>query len=80
DIVYFKIGRTNGLTRRISQWWHTCRSAHYTLVRYWPCDSEAEITNAHPQVERPSPHVSMLERLVHYELTDRAVNTPYLYH
>lgn len=77
DVVEIKVGYTTGLTRRLADWRH-CVGSPPALLGFWPRETDDDITSAHLQVGLPGPYAAMLEKLVHIELTDLAVNAPYL--
>lgn len=86
--VHFKVGRTVNLVKRIDQWGKRCASKEQVLRGWWPGtveddDDEDQAINGSLMKGRvragdKGPLCHRLERLVHLELADLAVNAPYL--
>jgi hypothetical protein len=85
--VHLKVGRTVNLVKRIDQWGKQCGSKEQVLRGWWPGtvedDDEDPAVNGSLMKGRvkagdKGPSCHRLERLVHLELADLAVNAPYL--
>ncbi|RDX52714.1 hypothetical protein OH76DRAFT_1344772 [Lentinus brumalis] len=81
DIVHIKVGRAVKLTKRLAEWDKQCQSKQTHLRGFWPTTKDADDGNlgrGRVQVGEPAPWCHKLERLIHLELADLAVNAPYL--
>ncbi|KAF7967780.1 hypothetical protein HWV62_33007 [Athelia sp. TMB] len=89
DKVQFKVGRTVNLVKRLDQWEKQCSSKEQILRGWWPGiltdDHGIQDLAVHgsmmkgcTQAGEQGPLIHRLERLVHLELADLAVNAPYL--
>ncbi|KZP32508.1 hypothetical protein FIBSPDRAFT_1036666 [Athelia psychrophila] len=87
--IQLKVGRTVNLVKRIDQWAKQCNSKEQILLGWWPgvVKDAAGVrdltvgTSLMKGIVKPGdkgPLVHRLERLVHLELGDLAVNAPYL--
>ncbi|KZP32513.1 hypothetical protein FIBSPDRAFT_774423 [Athelia psychrophila] len=90
--VQLKVGRAVNLVKRIDQWGKQCGSKEQILRGWWPgviedADNSAGIIDltvgaslmkGRVKAGEKGPLVHRLERLVHLELGDLAVNAPYL--
>ncbi|EJF56433.1 hypothetical protein BD309DRAFT_878036 [Dichomitus squalens] len=80
-ILDASVGRTNQLNRRYSEHLRNCPSLHPVLLGYYPPnpdESPEDLAAGRIKPGRMVPYVQRLERLVHLELADVAVNAPYL--
>ncbi|KAI0082880.1 hypothetical protein K474DRAFT_1694225 [Panus rudis PR-1116 ss-1] len=76
---HFKVGRAAELNKRQNEWRRQCVGQHQAIIGWWP---------GHPGgggalhgTNKPGPkgpYVAKLERLIHLELADWALNAPYL--
>ncbi|KAF7971326.1 hypothetical protein HWV62_21414 [Athelia sp. TMB] len=89
DKVQFKVGRTVNLVKRLDQWEKQCSSKEQILRGWWPGiltdDHGIQDLAVHGSMMKgctrageQGPLIHRLERLVHLELADLAVNAPYL--
>ncbi|KAG1736799.1 hypothetical protein EDB19DRAFT_1910132 [Suillus lakei] len=86
SVIQLKVGRAVNLTKRLDQWGKQCGSK--VIVRgWWPGtvedDSDDDGTNGslltgNIKAGEPGPLCHRVERLVHIELADLVVHTPYL--
>jgi hypothetical protein len=85
--ILLKVGRTVNLVKRIDQWGKQCGSKEQILRGWWPGtvenddgDSAANgsLMKGRVKAGDKGPLCHRLERLVHLELADLAVNAPYL--
>ncbi|KAI0747627.1 hypothetical protein C8Q80DRAFT_1167804 [Daedaleopsis nitida] len=79
--VHIKVGRAVKLTKRLAEWDKQCQSKQTHLRGYWPSTKDADdgnLARGRVQVGPPGPYCHKVERLVHLELADLAVNAPYL--
>jgi len=85
--VHLKVGRAVNLVKRIDQWGKQCGSKEQILRGWWPGTVEDDDGDAAGNVSLmkgrvkagdKGPLCHRLERLVHLELADLAVNAPYL--
>lgn len=87
--VQLKVGRAVNLVKRIDQWGKQCGSKEHILRGWWPGIIEdedgvqdatvgASMMKGRVKAGDKGPLVHRLERLVHLELADLAVNAPYL--
>lgn len=78
--IQLKVGRTKNLTKRIHEWSKQCGSKEQILRGWWPGvpDEERELLKGTVVAGDPGPWVHKLERLVHLELADLTLNTPFL--
>lgn len=80
-LVHIKVGRAVRLTKRLAEWDKQCQSKQTHLRGFWPSTKDADdgnLARGRVQVGEPGPWCHKLERLVHLELADLAVNAPYL--
>ncbi|CDO68862.1 hypothetical protein BN946_scf185000.g5 [Trametes cinnabarina] len=81
DVVHIKVGRAVKLTKRLAEWDKQCQSKLTHLLGFWPMSRDAEqngMMRGRVQVGDPGPYCHRVERLVHLELADLALNAPYL--
>ena len=81
DVVHIKVGRAVKLTKRLAEWDKQCQSKQTHLRGFWPSTKDADDGNlgrGRVQVGDPASWCHKLERLIHLELADLAVNAPYL--
>ncbi|KAL7283041.1 hypothetical protein ACG7TL_002465 [Trametes sanguinea] len=81
DVVHIKVGRAVKLTKRLAEWDKQCQSKQTHLLGFWPMSRDAEqngMMRGRVQVGEPGPYCHRVERLVHLELADLALNAPYL--
>ncbi|KAI0781356.1 hypothetical protein BD413DRAFT_463208 [Trametes elegans] len=81
DVVHIKVGRAVKLTKRLAEWDKQCQSKETHLRGFWPMSRDAELNGmmrSRVQVGDPGPYCHRVERLVHIELADLALNAPYL--
>ncbi|TBU45851.1 hypothetical protein BD309DRAFT_989230 [Dichomitus squalens] len=81
DVFHIKVGRAVKLTKRLAEWDKQCQSKQTHLRGFWPSTPEAEAGNlarGRVKVGEPGPYCHRVEKLVHLELADLAVNAPYL--
>ncbi|KAI0329850.1 hypothetical protein GY45DRAFT_1251984 [Cubamyces sp. BRFM 1775] len=82
SVVHIKVGRAVKLNKRLGEWDDQCQSKQTHLRGYWPMSEEAEtngMLRGRVQVDKPGPYCHRVERLVHLELADLALNAPYLH-
>jgi hypothetical protein len=79
------VGRTVNLVKRIDQWGKQCGSEEQILRGWWPGTVEDDDNAANGSLMKgrvkagdKGPLCHRLERLVHLELADLALNAPYL--
>ena len=80
-MVHIKVGRAVKLTKRLAEWDKQCQSKQTHLRGFWPITADAEAGNlarGRVQVGDPGPWCHKVEKLVHLELADLALNAPYL--
>ncbi|KAI0637404.1 hypothetical protein C8Q77DRAFT_1050633 [Trametes polyzona] len=81
DVVHIKVGRAVKLTKRLAEWDKQCQSKQTHLRGFWPMSADAAangMMRGRVQVGDPGPYCHRVERLVHLELADIALNAPYL--
>ncbi|KIJ44199.1 hypothetical protein M422DRAFT_168651, partial [Sphaerobolus stellatus SS14] len=85
DEIMIKVGRAVKLVKRLDQWSKQCVSKEVILRGWWPGtvehDDDASNTSllkGKVKAGDPGPLCHRLERLVHLELADLVVHTPYL--
>ncbi|KAI0648286.1 hypothetical protein C8Q79DRAFT_906818 [Trametes meyenii] len=81
DVVHIKVGRAVKLAKRLAEWDKQCQSKQTHLRGFWPMTRDAEVNGmmrGRVQVGEPGLNCHRLERLVHLELADIALNAPYL--
>ena len=81
DLVHIKVGRAVKLTKRLAEWDKQCQSKQTHLRGFWPTTADAEAGNlarGRVQVGEAGPWCHKVEKLVHLELADLALNAPYL--
>ena len=82
--IHLKVGRAVNLVKRIDQWDKQCGSKEQVLRGWWPGNVEDDegdgpsLMKGRVKAGDKGPHCHRLERLVHLELADLAVNSPYL--
>lgn len=85
--MHLKVGRAVNLVKRIDQWGKQCGSKEQVLRGWWPGTIEDDdgdpvangsLMKGRVKAGDKGPLCHRLERLVHLELADLAVNTPYL--
>jgi hypothetical protein len=85
--VHLKVGRAVNLVKRIDQWGKQCGSKEQILRGWWPGTVEDDdgdaaangsLMKGRVKAGDKGPLCHRLERLVHLELADLAVNAPYL--
>lgn len=83
--VHLKVGRAVNLVKRIDQWGKQCGSKEQVLRGWWPGTVEDDdgggansLMKGRVKAGDKGPLCHRLERLVHLELADLAVNSPYL--
>lgn len=79
--VYYKVGRTKKLNKRIDEWIKQC-GTNELYLRWWhpgPANErDRRIVRGCVEPGEPGLWCHRLERLVHLELADLALNAPYL--
>ncbi|TDL27628.1 hypothetical protein BD410DRAFT_782758 [Rickenella mellea] len=81
DFFDIKVGRTNNLTKRIDRWGKQCGSKETILRGYWPVREGEQMSSLMKGLIKPGPpgpNCHRLERLIHLELADLVLHTPYL--
>jgi hypothetical protein len=85
--VHLKVGRAVNLVKRIDQWGKQCGSKEQVLRGWWPgavedddgdAAANGSLMKGRVKAGEKGPLCHRLERLVHLELADLAVNAPYL--
>ncbi|KAH8102940.1 hypothetical protein BXZ70DRAFT_889733 [Cristinia sonorae] len=78
--VHLKVGRSVNLNQRIDRWGKQCGSKEQVLRGWWPGhqDDKKSLLKGTVDPGPPGPLNHKLERLIHLELADIALNTPYL--
>lgn len=84
--LHLKVGRAVNLVKRIDQWGKQCGSKEQVLRGWWPGTVEDDddaaangsLMKGRVKAGDKGPLCHRLERLVHLELADLAVNAPYL--
>ncbi|OCH89104.1 hypothetical protein OBBRIDRAFT_713073, partial [Obba rivulosa] len=79
--IHFKVGRAVKLNKRLDEWSKQCGSKEQVLRGWWPGTVEMD-QNSHMKGRVDPGHPGLwchrVERLVHLELADLAVNAQYL--
>ncbi|KAI8999026.1 hypothetical protein BD414DRAFT_408075 [Trametes punicea] len=81
NVVHIKVGRAVKLTKRLAEWDKQCQSKQTHLLGFWPMSRDAAqngMMRGRVQVGEPGPWCHRVERLVHLELADLALNAPYV--
>ena len=81
DRVYLKVGRTTKLVKRLDEWAKQCGSKEQILRCWWPGEvEEDDRSNIRGRIKPGSKgrYCHRLEKLIHLELGDVALNAPYL--
>lgn len=80
--ILLKVGRAVNLVKRLHQWDKQCESKEQVLRGWFPAQEgeEESLMKGRVQTEGKGVWCHRLERLIHLELADLAVNTPYLQH
>ncbi|KAH9923921.1 uncharacterized protein BXZ73DRAFT_50670 [Epithele typhae] len=81
DVIHIKVGRAVKLTKRLAEWDKQCQSKQTHLRGFWPSTPDADAGNlarGRVPVGDPGAYCHKLEKLVHLELADLALNAPYL--
>lgn len=87
NIIQLKVGRAVNLTKRLDQWGKQCGSKVPIVRGWWPGTVEDEsgddgtngsLLTGNIKAGEPGPLCHRVERLVHIELADLVVHTPYL--
>lgn len=76
-----KIGRSNNPPRRWQEWARQCSYAEYVPLGFWPeglKGQQGSLLKGTVRLGKPSPWACLLERLILLELSDVALNAPYL--
>ncbi|KAL6307961.1 hypothetical protein BKA93DRAFT_766686 [Sparassis latifolia] len=79
--IQLKVGRAVKLTKRIDEWSKQCGSKPQVLRGYWPSGVDTDdgsLMKGRVRVGEKGMWCHRVERLVHLELADLAVNSPYL--
>ncbi|KAJ7581356.1 hypothetical protein C8J56DRAFT_1015968 [Mycena floridula] len=78
--LLLKVGRTVNLVKRLHQWGKQCGSKEQVLRGWFPAEEgeDSSLLKGRVQAEGKGVWCHRLERLIHLELADLAVNTPYL--
>lgn len=82
--IHLKVGRAVNLVKRMDQWDKQCGSKEQVLRGWWPGTVEDDdggptsLMKGRVKAGDKGPLCHRLERLVHLELADLAVNSPYL--
>ncbi|KAG2075881.1 hypothetical protein BDR04DRAFT_1090645 [Suillus decipiens] len=86
-VIQLKVGRAVNLTKRLDQWGKQCGSKVPIVRGWWPGTVEDEsdddgtngsLLTGNIRAGQPGPLCHRVERLVHIELADLVVHTPYL--
>lgn len=86
-VIQLKVGRAVNLTKRLDQWGKQCGSKVPIVRGWWPGTVEEEsdddgtngsLLTGNIKAGQPGPLCHRVERLVHIELADLVVHTPYL--
>ncbi|KAI0831728.1 hypothetical protein BC628DRAFT_1407358 [Trametes gibbosa] len=81
NVVHIKVGRAVKLTKRLAEWDKQCQSKQTHLRGFWPMSKDAAdngMMRSRVQVGDPGAYCHRVERLVHLELADLALNAYYL--
>lgn len=83
SVVHLKVGRAVNLVKRIDEWGKQCGSKEQVLRGWWPGtvendDSESSLMKGRVKPGDRGACCHRLERLIHLELADLTVHTPYL--
>ena len=71
--VLLKIGRTENVHRRLSQWEKQC-SHNITLIRWYPYNPSRTPLSDTQSLPRKVPHVNKVAKLIHTELVEKRVS------
>ena len=78
--VHLKVGRAVNLVKRIDEWGKQCGSKEVVLRGWYPGTVDGEVTSTlkgKVTAGARGPFCHRLERLIHIELADLAMHTPY---
>ena len=84
DVIQLKVGRAVNLVKRLDQWDKQCGSKIQIPRGWWPGMVEDDdgtggsLLKGNIKAGDPGPFCHRVERLVHIELTDLSLHTPYL--
>jgi len=86
SIIQLKVGRAVNLVKRLDQWDKQCGSKVQIVRGWWPGTVEDDsddgtngsLLKGNIKAGEPGPLCHRVERLVHIELADLVVHTPYL--
>lgn len=81
DYIDLKVGRAVNLTERLKQWKTQCSSKSQVLRGFYPGSVDPDynsLMHGRIQAGEKGPMCHRVERLVHLELADLVLNTPYL--
>ncbi|KAF8556949.1 hypothetical protein OG21DRAFT_1436234 [Imleria badia] len=84
DVIQLKVGRAVNLVKRLDQWDKQCGSKIQIPRGWWPGTVEdhdgtgGSLLKGNIKAGDPGPFCHRVERLVHIELTDLSLHTPYL--
>ncbi|EIW85453.1 hypothetical protein CONPUDRAFT_47377 [Coniophora puteana RWD-64-598 SS2] len=81
DVVHLKVGRATTLNQRLDQWQKQCSSKEQVVRGWWPASAdgdEGSLLRGLIKAGPAGPLCHRLERLIHLELADLVVHTPYL--
>ena len=85
DEIKIKVGRAVKLVKRLDQWSKQCTSKEVVVRGWWPGTVEDDddingtsLLRGKIRAGEKGPFCHRLERLVHLELADLAVHSPYL--
>ncbi|KAG9318191.1 hypothetical protein JVU11DRAFT_270 [Chiua virens] len=85
DVIQLKVGRAVNLTKRLDQWDKQCGSKVQIPRGWWPGTVEDDdgtggsLLKGNIKAGDPGPFCHRVERLVHIELSDLSLHTPYLH-
>ena len=83
-VIQLKVGRAVNLIKRLDQWDKQCGSKVQIPRGWWPVTVEDDdglggsLLKGNIKAGDPGPFCHRVERLVHIELTDLSLHTPYL--
>jgi hypothetical protein len=77
SVIQLKVGSTVNLVSRLDEWDQQCGSEMHTTRGWWP-GPNGSLLKGSIKAGPPGPLCRRVERLVHIELTDLVVHTPYL--
>ncbi|KAG1748918.1 uncharacterized protein EDB91DRAFT_1111390 [Suillus paluster] len=85
NVIQLKVGRAVNLAKRLDQWDKQCGSKVQIVRGWWPGTVEDDddgtngsLLKGNIKAGEPGPLCHRVERLVHIELADLVVHTPYL--